>query len=295
MTDKKRLWQKVFKIGCGVLVLALVGFGIWGYLTVNNIITEAKDLKETRLTIAAEFGEIAEFTPATDGFIPSDRMEAFLAVRDSMSNTRTKVEQLFRILTPSKEPAESANFFQTFQSGLDLVPTALKLISDRNRALMSVSMSPGEYIYIYSLAYYVMLGKSPSDGPPYVFLGPANAKLDGLSWQGPRENEDISKVLQNRELRIRKRTNGFLLQMLTNQLKAIDEETDQQENIDRAAWREMVAAELDTMKIDEGFRLLWESALPDPIVNSMEPFSTRLEASYGSLTNVVEMGMNQVE
>ena len=162
-------------------------------------------------------------------------------------------------------------------------------------ALMSAGMSPGEYMYLYSLAFYVMRGNSPADGPPYVFLGPSNAKEDGFSWQGPRENEDISKVRRNRELRIRKRTNGFLLQMLTNQLKAIDEETDQQENIDRAAWREMVAAELDTMKIDEGFRLLWESALPDPIVNSMEPFSTRLEASYGSLTNVVEMGMNQVE
>jgi len=295
MADKKRLWKKGCGIGCGLSVLALVGFGTWGYLNVKNIITEAKDLKESRLAIAAEFGEMAEFTPSADGVISSDRMEAFLTVRDSMSNTRTEVEQLFRILTPSDGTSESANFFQTFQSGLKLVPTALNLISDRNRALMSVGMSPGEYMYIYSLAYYVMLEKSPSDGPPYVFLGPSNAKTDGFSWQGPRENEDISKVLRNRELRIRRRTNEFLLQMLTKQLKALDEETDLQEEIDRAAWREMVAAELDTMKIDEGFRLLWESGLPAPIEKSMEPFSTRLEASYGPLANVVEMGMNKVD
>ena len=41
----------------------------------------------------------------------------------------------------------------------------------------------------------------------------------------------------------------------------------------------------------EHLKLLWEDGLPDHVRASLDPFRSRLEASYDPMTSILEMGL----
>ena len=71
-------WLQGCGIGCGIVALLLVVAMIGGSLVVMRPFREAV---QTRETLDERYGQQADFAPAADGAIPSDRLEAFVAVR----------------------------------------------------------------------------------------------------------------------------------------------------------------------------------------------------------------------
>ena len=59
-------------------------------------------------------------------------------------------------------------------------------------ALLEVGMGPGEYMYVYSVAYYSWLGKSPADGPSFTLVG------DDGDNQGRQVGQDEFDVREER-------------------------------------------------------------------------------------------------
>ena len=90
MAGRVKKWQMGCGIGCGLLVVILGGVGTCGYMNVRQIINRAEFFNESVRDITAEFGEPGDFVPAADGRIAADRVEAFMAVRDSMAFLRTE-------------------------------------------------------------------------------------------------------------------------------------------------------------------------------------------------------------
>ena len=59
---------------------------------------------------------------------------------------------------------------------------------------------------------------------------------------------------------------------------------------DGEAWRRALAAEISALEADR-FRIPWQDGLPEVLRQSLEPFRARLEASYSSMCNPLEIGM----
>jgi hypothetical protein len=141
-------------------------------------------------------------------------------------------------------------------------------------------MGPGEYVYIYVVSYYAWLGKSPADGPPFQLTGDDQ---DTDTW-------DEFEVRDERAERIRRTLNRQVLPMLRRQLNGVA--PDAAENATMGRWRQTLAAEVAALESDS-YRLPWEDGVPDVVRVSLEPYRERLEASYSSLCNALEIGNHQ--
>jgi hypothetical protein len=76
--------------------------------------------------------------------------------------------------------------------------------------------------------------------------------------------------------------------MARNQLEALNMGAGTEED------RLRLEAEIAAMET-EPLRLLWETGLPDPIRQSLEPYRGQLEASYDPMVNILESGMVESE
>jgi len=151
-------------------------------------------------------------------------------------------------------------------------------ISARGQALLEAGVGPGEYLYIYSIAYYSWLGKSPADGPAFTLVGD-----DEGDNRGRRAGQDEFDVREQRRELILTRLNERLLPMLRRQLEALDER-----DAAEPRWRRQLAAEITAMESDP-FRIPWRDIVPEPIAASLEPYRRPLESSYSALCNPLEI------
>jgi hypothetical protein len=63
----------------------------------------------------------------------------------------------------------------TIREGVGALPKLARLHQERSVSLLDRQMGPGEYEYIYVLAYYSWLDQSPGDGPRFLKIGGNNA------------------------------------------------------------------------------------------------------------------------
>jgi hypothetical protein len=159
-----------------------------------------------------------------------------------------------------------------------LIPQAIGFVAARGEALLEAGMGSGEYLYIYSVAYYSWLRKSPADGPAFPLVGD-----DGDGGQGHRGGRDEFDVREGRREVVLRRLNERLLPMLRRQLAAVDAGPPAREG-----WREALAAEVSALESDP-FRIPWRDGVPEPLATSLEPFRRRLESSYSALCNPLEV------
>ncbi len=82
-------------IGCGGLVLLVVLSGVFGALWVQDTLEGFDEAVDLRKQIEAQHGDVESFVPANDGSLSSDRMMAFLAVRETGSASRQKIVDTF--------------------------------------------------------------------------------------------------------------------------------------------------------------------------------------------------------
>lgn len=283
-TTKK--WLVGCGIGCAAIILILILLGVGGYVFFKNLIGEFKDQEELMATLTERYGEIADFCPEPDGSIGSDRIEAFLAVRDAFSPYQEKLESSMmelqnRVGKSEVEVKKPKNVLEMIKLGFGLVPQVAEFMKFRNQALLDAEMGMGEYTYIYAIAYFSWLGKLPEDGPDFEVMEEGG---------GSRLNEmDVKEIREERRDSMRRRLHRMLLPMLQNQREKLAaggaSET-------ASEWQNNLDAEIQAMNADR-FRLPWEDGLPEVIKASLDPYRDRLEQSYNAMTNPFELTIEQ--
>lgn len=279
-----RNWLIGCGIGCGLAVILVFGLGAAGFFGVRSLVKRAEGLDAARDSLTARFGEAEAWAPPADGSLAPARVEAFLAARRLMAPER---EQASRTLArPDGEGGVTAKI----SAGVNLVPHLLSLIGARDRALLQAGMGPGEYRFLFAVAFYGLLGKDPADGPGFVVSGDSGDR-EGDNWTfGTRQGGgggDPEEVRRRRGIDVRETLNAALGENLRRQLAALDAAGPGTGDAD---WRAQLAAEVAALKA-EPRRLAWEQGLPAGLRAALEPRRAELEASYDALTGALELDL----
>jgi hypothetical protein len=294
MATTSRKWAIGCGLGCGG-VLLLVGFvGVAGYVFLREAVEEGQRIEAVMSEVRERHGAAADFTPAPDGTIAPDRLEAFLEVRELMAPARAEAEATLALLSGPEKPETSraerlsgvlgrllalGRGARTVQAGTELLPQIFAFVSSQADALLEADMGRGEYVYLYALVYYSWLQKSPADGPGFRLV-------TGEEDRGA-ETQDEFDVREGRREEILSRLNGLLLPMLRRQLAALDESTSAAAR-SLSPWHPALAAEIEAMEQDP-YRLPWRDGLPAELEGSLQPLRGRLDTSYSALCNPMEV------
>lgn len=270
-------WLKGCGIGCGCLVfsLALVAGGC--FLVAHQKFRELREAVESQERLIAEHGEVEKYVPPENGAPAADRIELFLAIRDQLGPSRGELEAELADFPPDSAMEGEEGFVVAFSVLADLgglLGPVGRYVEARNELLLGEGMGPGEYLYIYSLAYFSWLGHSPEDGPVITKEGPGK----GERWLAGDEDSAFSPQ------KLRSTYHRMALAFAENQLSSL---------ADGVAGREEVAAEVESLRDDAG-RVLWQDGPPPAVVTALEPYRDRLEASYSSAVNCFELAQGEV-
>jgi hypothetical protein len=291
MAGAGKKWLIGCGIGCGFFVLVMGGLGTVGYFGVKKFADRAEKIEGTFDRMDAEYGSPADFVPAVDGRIAAERMEVFLKVRDEVRGVQQEVSGMFRTLDGQGE----SGFIAKAKAGMKFIPSLLIFIEERNAIMLDNGMGVGEYQYIYSLAYYGLLGKDPGDGPGFAVVSDDEHKSEnGWQWNFDTGDDEKQEVRARRERDLRRFVNRVQSQVAANQLEALDANAGSLTDLDFDTWRAELSAEVAAME-RESVRLLWEEGMPPQIRDSLEPYRDRLDATYDDMTSILEMGMVEHE
>jgi len=300
MTRTTHKWLLGCGIGCGVLVLAGVFLTAGGYFLVRNIVHEVEKIEAVNNTVIERYGQIREYVPEPDGTVDPGRLEAFLTIRDAMKPHRQEMEKTLSLLSEGKKQisVSPVKIIKMIRSGVRLLPAIFDYLAKRNEVLLAEGMGAGEYTYIYTVAYYSWLGKSPEDGPPFVLMEADDEDDEDdddwdRDWSFKKKDEwDEYEVREMRGERTRRYLNYQLLAMLRNQVAAMESEWTSavgHDSGDQARWKQQLAREIEALENDP-YRLPWEGNLPETLAASLAPYRIQLEESYSAMCNPLELG-----
>lgn len=160
--------------GCLVLFSAAVivmGAATWYSREINR---EYKVVQRTEKALLAATRDAPFVAPAEPTFAPA-RLEAFLAVRDSLAPGRQVLAAMARRFARGQDDNRNRGLkglLDQVRSGSDLAPVYATYWSTRNRVLLEYGMGPAEYIWFYSTIYYTWLEKDPADGRDFNASAP---------------------------------------------------------------------------------------------------------------------------
>jgi hypothetical protein len=296
MASTTSKWLAGCGIGCGVVILLIIIVIGVGYLFVRDTVQDFKETETSMEILEDAFGDVRDFCPDTDGRIRPDRLEAFLAVRDSIIWIRDEIEQSLGNITDDVHSVEEEDrpFWRVLgiiRKGVGAIPKLAEYYTARNYALLDEGMGLGEYYYIYAVGYYSWLGKLPEDGPEFQMMGD-DGGYTRYRWEEDEEGEtrdwQSDDVREQRRYRIIRIVNRMVLAMLRNQLEKLEEQGAERYS---RSWRGDLEAEIEALRNDRD-RLPWKDGLPEVIQASFRPYRDRLEASYNALINPLEIMPN---
>lgn len=277
-----RNWLLGCGIGCGVVLLVIVLVAGGSFYVLRDTIRGFRQIEESQSTLVEAHGRIDDFRPRADGRIPPDRMAAFLAVRDTTAATRDELTRALNVDMPALQDEGKggvAKLLQGLKAGVGFTGAVADYLRERGAAMLAQEMGLGEYLYTYSLVYYVWLGKDPGAGPTRVNVTVEASRDDNtIVWgdaHGDWSEPDI------RRHRLRQKVRDHLLPMLESQLAADD-------TSGGAAWRAELAAEVARLRADAE-RMPWQDGLPAPLRESLEPHRAQLEAQWSDAANMLEI------
>jgi hypothetical protein len=277
MAANARPWLIGCAIGCGLLVVLMGVIAVGSAFFVRDMVQRVEETRSASEDLDDRFGKVTDFRPAAHGHIDPLRIEAFLEARGLMEPVRTELEDDLGRLAAAEEDglaASGESALGMLRSGVGLVQGVFTFNTARSRALLDAGIGPGEYLYIYDLAYYTFLGYSPADGPPFTLVSGSDDQTSG---------HDAFVIREERLTSIRRRLNRRMLPMLRNQLE------DARSSGEDDAWQARLTAEVEAME-NSRHRLPWQDGLPDFMAESLEPFREQLAASYSELCNPLETG-----
>jgi hypothetical protein len=284
-TTKK--WLIGCGIGCGAVIVIIAILVASGFFFFKNIVDEFKDTEVLMETLVEQHGRVRDFCPDPDGTINPSRVEAFLGAREAFSSAREKIASAFATLSDEEKDIEiegtrPKNVFKMVRLGFGIVPQIAEFIKGRNQALLDAEIGIGEYYYIYVIAFYSWLGKSPEDGPDLQIRGADDEDGPFRYWDSEALQEDRGEWMKRRIHRI-------ILPMMLNQLEKLEE---REAAVMPEEWRKSLTAEIEAMRADKG-RLPWQDGVPSVIEASLKLYRERLEASYSAMTNPLELAIEQ--
>lgn len=266
MSGQSSKWLKGCGIGCGLAVLLVILGTVGGGLVMMRPFREAI---ETREVLDERFGDQSVYTPAPDGSVAPERMEAFLSVRSALlgvcvafrakQGALDEMEQFDEVENPPKKELFRA-LFRATKGVMGMGPLMGKFFRLRNESLLAAEMGLGEYTYIYVLAYTEMLqGESGSEGGLF-----SSDRLSG-------------------------RIRGVLAGFLRRQLEALRAEPDADSRGDEI---EALAAEIRAFEEDRD-AVPWQDGLPPAIASSFAPYRERLDELFCENTVDLELTRNR--
>ena len=286
MAGSGKKWLIGCGAGCGVLFLLVVLGGPVAFLGVRKAVDKGEDIKAGFEELCAQYGRPGDFTPAPDGSLSADRMDVFLAVRQVMAPDRKKMGDILRTLDDQEVDGVKPNWLGKTRAGFRLIPTTMDFLNRRNAVLLEQGMGLGEYLYIYSLAYFGLLDKDIIDGPSFEITGDSSEQESKkFRWEVKAGKGDPER---DRERVVRTYLHRIHLQIARNQLAALNREGDP------GGIRPQLTAEIAALEA-EPLRLLWETGLPEVVSSSLEPYREQLEEVYDPMVNLLEIGLVKQE
>jgi hypothetical protein len=280
VSEKSSKLLKGCGIGCAVVLFLVALAATIGYVRVKQSIKGLTDALASHDQLVTLHGEVERHVPAADGSISAASIERFLVIRESLSQPQAEVEEMLADFPPD-ELFEDKRAWPIIRAALGMLGELLDqiggYINARNQALIEAEMGLGEYMYIYSTAYYSWLGHSPEDAPVIT------KKTDPTSGKKTGEPilDDESSYSADR---VRRRYRQAMLAMMRNQLAAIPEAGGE--------WYTMLADEIELLA-DRPGRIAWQEGLPATIEGSLTPYRERFKATYSEVTNPFEIPMNE--
>ncbi|MBU2503211.1 hypothetical protein KJ682_17925 [bacterium] len=197
-------------IGCGIgcaaaLVLTIivtVGGGLLLMRPFNRAI-------EDQEVLADRYGDRDAYAPGPQTMTP-ERLDRFLAVRAPLQDLCIGFEEIGEAFTAMEEIDKSG---EAPSSGLilksvgDVMGAAFGIAGKlgeyteaRNAALVEQDMGLGEYVWIYTLAYYSYLGREPGTGfDGSESAGMSGAEIDLLTSMARRYGENLAAAGRSEE------------------------------------------------------------------------------------------------
>lgn len=272
---------KKIALGCGAgcLTLALItgGIGTCAYLGVRDVMDEAENIDVVYDDLQAKYGPPTAYIPPADGRLDPGRIALFLGVRDSLLARGEGAASAMRILDDAE--GAGANPLAKIRAGMRFIPATIRYVAAHSNALDTAGMGLGEYVHLYALGYYVMLGEEPGSGPDFELKNSpgeeSNAEVEfSESSEGdPRER---------RALRFREQLNRIGRRQLENQREeALASGTD-------TGWIAALDAEITRLG-DDWRRLPWEDGLPEPVASSLAPYREEFAATWSPYLNALDM------
>lgn len=255
--------------GCGIAVvvivtmLALVG----GWVVTIRPLHKAIEARET---LAERYGPQDGFTPPADGAVSAERMEAFLATREQLTESCARLTEASRAIEymESFEWVESpkrkdllGSLWERGRSAMGLEPRRGEFWRARNEALLDAEMGLGEYTYIFVLAYSSHL----------------------VSYR-----EEEGRVVVE-DVKVLSRVRRLLLESLRRQLATVEAGPP---GADSSIWAEQLAGEIARLEQDPR-RIPWMEGLPAQIEASVAPSRERLDALLCEATLALELIRNE--
>ncbi len=261
MAEKRSPWLWGCGISCGALIILAIVVTAGSFLFFRNTFSGFEEAVQATEKLEERFGRVQDYTPPAGGHISGERIRAFLEVRRQSMEKRQAVADFF-LKIPNREEAnqlDNASFWEKLTFGLSMARGGIGLgaaigrfFEQRNQAQ---DMGIGEYVYIYTTAYYGWLQKSPDDGP-----SSSNADID---------------------------VGGFTFAKIRrNWLGALERAAELAEG--SMELTKALQAELEQLEEDRR-RIPWQDGLPAQLAEALEPFRTDLDNSYVAITNPFEL------
>ncbi len=281
MEESTKKWLAGCGIGCILLIAVMAAMVFGGYLGIKKLVTAAHETTAVLESVTERFGRASDFTPDPSGELSSDRLEAFLRVRELCADERTRLDASLAQLSgtdPGGDASSMGRVARSVRAGFGFMPQMMAYINARNGAFLEADMGLGEYLYLYTIIYESWLGKPVDDGPPFVLVG---GEVESADWSA-------GEIRQRRSAEIRGRLNRTTLPMLHNQLAAL---TANGSTAD-ALWVESLRTEILLMESDD-LRLPYQDGLPPQTAASLASFYEALATSYSAMCHPVELAVMQ--
>ena len=288
MAGKRSKWLIGCGAGCGLIVVALIAIVVAVSVYIGRSFEGVRDVEQSYRELASRHGEVEDFVPPPDGAVPAARVEVFLSVRESLRDAQRELGTTFADFPPDEVIGEERVLFVILGAvrGLaGLIGPITSYIDERHRILLEAGMGPGEYVYVYLVAYFSWLGHSPMDGP--LITKDTGEMLRG--GKGKPLFDDADSPF-NAE-RLRRRYRRYMLGLLRNQLAALPgPESSPQSD----AWRATLEEEIRRFE-SRPDRVAWQDGLPQAVEASLEPFRARFESTWDATANAFELPLRESE
>ncbi len=260
-------------VGCLLVIIMGVGISFMGYRWVKETSEAYEEAGRIERELKDRYGHARAFVPAPGPGVPSERLEVFIAVRETLTGPREELSATVTGLAGGDGEPGVGNGFRAARAGISLGPRVLEFTNARNRALLEAGMGVGEYTWIYWFTYFAWLGHPADDSVLHEIVERHNSG-DGsvqIHIDGGMEPERIT-------WRLRRDITAMMVNL----------QAELESDPARADLLAAVTAEMAELGADPG-RVPWQSGLPEVFAAGLEAHRERLEATYSKAANPFEL------